>query len=190
MGVVGVLAACLVGGGERFLCESPCSCSAAIFAAVGVLRGPRVIGGSLSGCKFFLDCAAGFFSKSNLEVWTDLRLLGFRWTLTGGGSFSTSDTLPVELLFKLLASNARLDFLLSKNDSSAGESLGDSYTFGIAGTGGTSSSSSATVLLCRFKAFGAGSLEFPVCEFRAWMEPVEVRTVLKLFVEPIERPEL
>lgn len=68
MGVVGVFAMCLVGSGERFLSESPCSCSAAILAAVGVLNGPRVIGGSRSGCRFFLDCAAGFFSKSNLDV--------------------------------------------------------------------------------------------------------------------------
>lgn len=68
IGVVGVFAMCLVGGGERFLSDRPCSCKAAIFAAVGVLSGPSVIGGSLSGCKFFLLCAACFFSMSNLEV--------------------------------------------------------------------------------------------------------------------------
>ncbi len=94
------------------------------------------------------------------------------------------------MLFKLLASNARLDFLLSRNDISAGESLGDSYTFGMAGTGGTSSSSSPFDVLCRFKAFGAGNLELPPCEFRAWIDPVDVRTVLKLFTEPTESPEL
>jgi hypothetical protein len=68
IGVVGVFAISLVGGGERFLSERPCSCNAAIFAAVGVLSGPSVIGGSRNGCKFFLPCGACFFSLSNLDV--------------------------------------------------------------------------------------------------------------------------
>lgn len=68
MGVVGVFAICLVGGGDKFLSEKPCSWSAAIFAAVGVLSGPNVIGGSRNGCRFFLTCgAAVFFSRSNFE---------------------------------------------------------------------------------------------------------------------------
>jgi len=69
MGVVGVFESCLAGGGERFLSDEPCSWSAAILAAVGVLSGPNVIGGSLNGCNVFLVCAAtGFDSISNLEV--------------------------------------------------------------------------------------------------------------------------
>jgi hypothetical protein len=69
MGVVGVFEICLAGGGERFRSDEPCSWSAAILAAVGVLRGPRVIGGSLNGCSDFLDCGAtGFASISNLEA--------------------------------------------------------------------------------------------------------------------------
>jgi hypothetical protein len=59
----------------------------------------------------------------------------------------------------LLASNPRFDLLLSKKAASAKVSLGDSYAFGIAGTGGTSSSSSWLAELCRFRAFGAGSRE-------------------------------
>jgi hypothetical protein len=51
--------------------------------------------------------------------------------------------LPVELLLMLLVSNAKVDFLLSSQDISVrADSFGDSYTFGIAGTGGTSESSS------------------------------------------------
>jgi hypothetical protein len=74
MGVVGVLAVCLAGGGETFLPDKPCSWSAAILAAVGVLNGPRVIGGSLNGWSVFLDCfGAAFVSKSSLEAWADLR---------------------------------------------------------------------------------------------------------------------
>lgn len=78
----------------------------------------------------------------------------------------------------LLASKAKFDFLLSKYESSAGESLGDSYALGIAGTGGTSSSSSAFVGLCMFNAFGAGSRELPLGAMRGWIDPVDVRTVL------------
>lgn len=40
-------------------------------------------------------------------------------------------------------------------------------------------------------ALGAGNLELETdWGIRGWMEPVEDRTVLKLFVELIERPEL
>jgi hypothetical protein len=91
----------------------------------------------------------------------------------------------------LLASNPRFDFLFSKKAASARGSLGDSYAFGIAGTGGTSSSSSCPAELWRLKAFGAGSLEPTPCGLRCWIEPVDVRTVvLKLAFEVTERPEL
>lgn len=76
---------------------------------------------------------------STVEVCMDFRWLCLRCSLAGGGSASCApDTLPVEVLLILLVSNALLDLRLSKNDSSPGES----YSFGIAGTGGTSSSSS------------------------------------------------
>ncbi len=69
IGVVGVFAICLVGGGDRLLPEKPCSCNAAILAAVGVLKGPKVMGGNRNGCRFFFPCVAeGFFSASNFEV--------------------------------------------------------------------------------------------------------------------------
>lgn len=38
-------------------------------------------------------------------------------------------------------------------------SFGDSYAFGIAGTGGTSSSSSPPAELCTFRGFGVGRRE-------------------------------
>src|SRR6266699_6079749 len=80
MGVVGVLAVCRAGAGLRFLSEDPCSCRAAILAAVGVLRGPRVMGGSRSGWRFFLDWATfPFLSKSSVVFWPALRVLDFRW---------------------------------------------------------------------------------------------------------------
>lgn len=86
----------------------------------------------------------------------------------------------MDVLLILLVSNGMLDFRLLKNGCSAGESLGDSYAFGIAGTGGTSSSSSLfPVELCTFLGFGVGSLdEDGGCVFRACKEPVDVREVL------------
>jgi hypothetical protein len=83
--------------------------------------------------------------------------LGFRCTLVGSG-ITGIVILPVELPLepsKLL----RAVFFFSIKYASAGESLGDSYAFGIAGTGGTSSSSSLCKGLCTVVSFGAGNLE-------------------------------
>jgi hypothetical protein len=66
----------------------------------------------------------------------------------------------------LLASKARFDLLLSKNGASANVSFGDSYALGIAGTGGTYSSSSWLDELWRFSALGAGKRELASCELR------------------------
>jgi len=73
IGVVGVLGIVLVGGGETLSLslsdEAACSWSAAILAAVGVLRGFSVRGGSRRGCRVFLAGAAiGLVSKSSLDV--------------------------------------------------------------------------------------------------------------------------
>lgn len=68
------------------------------------------------------------------------------------------ERLFVEILLMLLASKGILDLRLLKNGGSAGESLGDSYAFGIAGTGGTSCSSSFPAELC-ILGFAVGNLE-------------------------------
>lgn len=88
----------------------------------------------------------------------------------------------------LLESCPKFDVLLSENCISAGDSFGDSYTFGIAGTGGTSSSSSfeAGMLI----DLGAGKREPLFCGKRGCNEPVDVLTVLLLVSEPTENPEL
>lgn len=124
IGVVGVFVF-LDGGGLRLRSEEPCSWRAAILAAVGVLSGPRVIGGSRRGWRFFL-CEAAFLSISPLEVCIDLRALGFRCTFTEVSVDCGPVILPVELLWMLLVSNAKVDFLLSVKDISAGDTLGDS----------------------------------------------------------------
>lgn len=63
---------------------------------------------------------------SALEVCIDLRALGFRCTFTEVSVDCGPVILPVELLWILLVSNAKVDFLFSKKDSSAGDSFGDS----------------------------------------------------------------
>jgi hypothetical protein len=101
------------------------------------------------------------------------------------------DKLFVEVLFILLASNGILDLRLLKNAASTFESLGDSYALGIAGTGGTSSSSLFPAALCTPLAFGVGNLdEATGCGARGCKEPVDVREVLWLALDQIERPEL
>lgn len=97
------------------------------------------------------------------------------------------DKLFVDVLFMLLVSNGKLVFRLLKTVGSEGDSLGDSYALGMAGTGGTSSSSLFPAELCTLLAFGAGNREdgggggILGCK-----ELVEVRAGLKLEVEPVE----
>lgn len=85
-----------------------------------------------------------------------------------------------------------LDFRLLKNGGSAGESFGDSYALGMAGTGGTSSSSLFPAELWTFLGLGVGSREDEggCCGIRGCRDPVEVRDVLWLALDPTERPEL
>jgi hypothetical protein len=92
----------------------------------------------------------------------------------------------------MLSRVPRLDFFFAKKYVSAGGvSLGDSNALGIAGTGGTSSSSPDGREPWLVAFLGAGSRETTTgCGRRGCKEPVDVLTVLKLTVEPTERPEL
>ena len=149
------------------------------------------MGGRRSGCRFFLDGTTfPFLSSSIVAFWPAPRGPACLWLLGGGSRPGWFEMLPVEVLWILLASKARLDFRFSRNDMSAGESFGDSYTLGIAGTGGTSSSSSGFAGFGRFSAFGAGRRELTPGASLGWIEPVDVRTVLKLVEDPTDRPEL
>jgi hypothetical protein len=107
-----------------------------------VLRGSKFKGGNLRGCKFFFFWFTGvvLLSASELDTAAFFRVFAGRSFLEGSLTEPLPDKLFVEMLFILLASKGKLDFRL-KNGVSAGESFGDSYAFGIAGTGGTSSSS-------------------------------------------------
>lgn len=69
-------------------------------------------------------------------------------------------------------------------------SLGDSYAFGIAGTGGTSSGGSPLVELCAFRGFGAGNRELEGAGFaRKGIEEVPTFSEFKLELDESEMPE-
>lgn len=138
------------GGGLRFRSKLAFSCRAAILAVVGMLSGIRFMGGSRSGWRVFR--APGVVEVAVWPLWADVeeaaaataaaaaaaavrsgslarRGLDWRW-MTAGGSSMAWPWLPVRLavdeLWMLLVSRVRFDLRFSRNDSSAGEPLGDS----------------------------------------------------------------
>lgn len=122
------------------------SCNAATLAAVGMFNGPRFNGGNRRGSKLFLTCV--FFLSSALGImgaYAAVLTLGLRCSLTVSIMGAGAATLVVELLVPrlmvMLSRVPRLDFFLAKKYASASLSFGDSNALGIAGTGGTSSSS-------------------------------------------------
>jgi hypothetical protein len=97
-------------------------------------------------------------------------------------------TSAVDELAALLVSRGKLDLRMENKERSIC-SLGDSYAFGIAGTGGTSSSAAAE--LCMFLGFGVGRRHAEKLWLnRGCKDPVEVRIELKLVLDDTESPEL
>lgn len=84
---------------------------------VGVVRGPSVMGGKRIGCVLFFGCAAVPFLSASIvaRFWLGLREPCLRCSLSAEGSFAGNpDRLLVELLlWRLLASKVKLDFLFS-----------------------------------------------------------------------------
>lgn len=202
IGVVGVFALARFGGGVTVPLEFEAASlrNAAIFAAVGVLRGSKLSGGSRNGCKcFFFGGARCPCCSASDPAPMPCCILEFELESTFLGSLpdDVPDSSLVELLFRLfilLESNGRLDFRAANIGGSAGDSFGDSYAFGIAGTGGTSSSSFPAELWT-FLDFGVGSLEVDgTGSKRGWgcsdpvddlgvnppLDPVETPYVLRL----------
>ena len=92
----------------------------------------------------------------------------------------------VDVLFTLIASIGRLDFRVPKKGTSC-SFLGDSYAFGIAGTGGTTSS--GPPVDPSFRLLSVGSLErADGCGGRE--DAADIRSELKLVFEEMEMPEL
>ena len=177
IGVLGVFVLTLRGGGVIMPSEATGAGIAAILEAVGVLRGNRFSGGRRSGCRFFfLTCCEFLCSTSPFESCFLVCSV-----LTGSRVEARPDRLLVDMLLILLASNGPLILRCMKNGGSAGVSFGDSYAFGIAGTGGTSNSSSFPAELW-IRGFGVGNREEfsggGNCGMRGWSEPVDVRAVL------------
>ena len=163
IGVVGVLALIRAGGVCRpaFLGGSLLSC--AIFAAVGVLNGKRFNGGRRSGCScFFCGVAFGFCSTSVFDplVYVERGIGPIDFTLMCLSlPEDVADHSFVELLprlFKLLVSYGICVLRTENTEASSAASFGDSYCFGMAGTGGGSSSSFADPALL---VFGVGNLD-------------------------------
>ena len=197
IGVLGVFVVTRRGGGVTFPSDTFGSWNAAILLVVGVLSGNKFNGGNLSGCRFF------FLTGAALLCWSTSEVVPARACFLGFDSrsfrvASLIDPLPerlaVEALLILLASKGILDLRWVKNGGSAGDSFGDSYAFGIAGTGGTSCSSSFPAELCTFRDFGVGSLEDVVAGgsdgIRGCNEPADVRAVLWFVLDPAENAEV
>lgn len=137
------------------------SCNAAILAAVGVLKGRRLRGGRRRGCSLFLFVTGGALavvSISRRGPSVRPRLPRPSRSLLEASSVAANVGLQavVEVLATLPASNGRLDLRTAKNGWSS-SAFGDSYAFGMAGTGGTSSAPSAGLLSLR--GLGVGSLD-------------------------------
>ena len=146
IGVLGVALWLHFGGGvEVPSSTSRGSCRALTLAIVGVLKGNKLRGGNRNGCRFFLltlEIRVGLDSPSDLSP----TLLRFRRSSSSIFKVSRKgvlgNTSAVDELAALLVSRGKLD-LRTANGGCSICSLGDSYAFGIAGTGGTSSSVAA-----------------------------------------------
>lgn len=176
--MLGVFVVVRRGGGVDLSLLAPVSlCNAAIFAVVGLLRGSKFKGGNLRGWRFFFFDGVPFDFCSTSDA-TTLLFLDSTSILIGSCVAVSPDNSVVEMLLMLLASKGRLVFRLLKNGASAGDSLGDSYALGMAGTGGTSSSS-LPAELWTFLVLGVGNLDnAALCGTRGCKDPVDVRAVL------------
>ena len=197
IGVLGVFATFLWAGGVTTPASAPferCG-NAAIFAAVGVLNGTRFNGGKrpLGACCLLLLGAAEVLLDSGATPKVSLRL--------GRSSQKSNEKSLKKLVEPVLGCDAGTSCVLSlgaftvhpmsekKGLSTA--SLGDSYAFGIAGTGGTTSCSSAGFEMWILRGLGLvarllGAALTGVC----CIEPLKGLNELWLEREETERPEL
>jgi len=176
MGVLGVLLTARLGGGVtlRFSTSAEGAGNDEMRLLKGVLRGSKFSGGSLIGCKFFFVdcCATGVRSGSDPEPTVSPRRCLMEPELSLDISLLTDwlwgvSACGVALVPLLLAGGAEgggagicdLNDAAEKLKLLRSGSFGDSYAFGIAGTGGTSSGSSPPAELCTFLGLGVGKRE-------------------------------
>jgi hypothetical protein len=207
MGVLGVLLTLRFGGGVTL--RSSTSAEGAgndeMRLLKGVPRGSKFNGGSLIGWRFFLtECGVvGVLSCSDPEPTVRPRLclmdpaLFFDMSLFKG-SLPGVSTCRASLFAWLIAGGAvgggggmlDLNGAVEKWKLLRSGSFGDSYAFGIAGTGGTSSSSSPPAELCTFLGLGVGKRELDNTGFvRMGMEEPPTFKEFRLEFEESEIPE-
>lgn len=125
-----------------------------IFAAVGVLKGRRLMGGNLSGWSPFLPTAGtGFDLTSVLDTSDDLREDGSRSLGVSSVAMASTSDSTVGLPLIGVSTCGKLEERAEKNGCSI-SLRGDSNALGIAGTGGTSSFPLEVVVSSR--GFGVG----------------------------------
>lgn len=169
----------------------------------GVPRGRRFRGGSLMGCRFFLllcGITGGFSTSPDPTVnplrWRVLELFGLSVLV---GSIPSASMLEMLALSRGSVSTVcRGDrwevgvFIEeeAKEKVVCSGSFGDSKAFGMAGTGGTSSSSSTPAALHIFLGFGVGRREPDKAGlFRFSIDEVAIFNEFKLELDDSDTPE-
>jgi hypothetical protein len=177
IGVLGVLLVERFGGGVvvlRLLVSPVGTGNEEILLLNEVPSGSKFNGGSLRGCRFFLFVggSTGGVSGSPDAVVKPL-LCRIVCLSVGGGSVLAGPESIVSVFCAVALGSPSFsvgplgvecrncgtgfsDDAMAKENLLCSGSLGDSYAFGIAGTGGTSSSSSGPAELCTFRGFGVG----------------------------------
>jgi hypothetical protein len=166
----------------------------------GVPSGSRFNGGSLIGCRFFLvdGCTVGVLSGSDpaptvrpllclMDPVLFLAGLALRPSLYRGSARWVLDVAAESCA----GGGGRFDFEVGVENTKLlrSGSLGDSYAFGIAGTGGTSSCSPPAELWT-FRGFGAGNRELEGAGLaRRGIEEVPTFSEFKLEFDESEMPE-
>lgn len=170
----------------------------------GVPRGSRFKGGSRMGCRFFLlecCCAAGGLESDPAPTVKPLRcridpvlfLIGFVFTAAGTADSGSPRWLTVPAWAGTGGADGgdMFDFEVEVENAKVlrSGSLGDSKAFGMAGTGGTSSSSPPAELWT-FLDFGVGSREPEMAALgRKGALAFPTFSEFKLELDDIEMPE-
>jgi hypothetical protein len=210
MGVLGVLLLARFGGGVvalRLSTSAEGTGKDDILLLKGVPSGNRLRGGSLMGCRFFLllleGGITGGFSTSPDPTVSPLRCraaLGFLGVSVFVGSTPKASmcerwVLSSRSVSTVFWAEERDAGVLDKEDPKANVacsgSFGDSKALGIAGTGGTSSSSSTPAELWTFRGFGVGRREPEKAGFpRFMMEDVATLREFRLELDDKGTPEV
>jgi hypothetical protein len=208
IGVLGVLLLARFGGGvvaARLSSSAEGTGKDEILLLKGVPSGSRFRGGSLMGCRFFLLLLWGIKGALSTSPDPTVSPLRCRVVLALFGLSVFVGSSPNASMCEILVTSRGFVSTACCGDSwdagvftedAAKEkvvrsgSFGDSNAFGIAGTGGTSSSSSAPAELWTFLGLGVGRREPDKAGFpRFKMEEVAILKEFKLEFDDRDTPE-